>query len=274
MEVCLIDYLARLSHTYSLTTNRWYKGEESMKNLRIVVLSGFVAMAGILSPSISYAVPLDMSTLADSGTINGALFTRDNQLGQGTGNFQSFLRVQANGTEKGYNTDGALEFDSKPGQFTRSVKISDIPLVNINGTDYREFLLDAGEPGGNNNSLVIDVLDLYLLNAPNITGYPLNFPVLDRKYSFIGDNNFDSILLDNIIGNGMSDMFAYIPDINFSGTNNEYLYLYTEMSSTGGTFEEWGHREGGSSNVVPEPASMILFGSGMVGAFIRRRKKA
>ncbi|MCA9404400.1 MAG: PEP-CTERM sorting domain-containing protein [Candidatus Omnitrophica bacterium] len=233
-----------------------------------------VIISLLLPAAGAEAVSLDLSVIPSNGEINGALFSRTDQTGQGTGNFESFLRIQANTSESGYNTDGALEFDTKSGIWTHSIKISDIPLLNFNGIDYREILLDAGEQGplgGTNNQLRIDVLDMYLLNAANITGYPANFPVADRKYTLAGDDQWDSIMLNNIVGNGVSDMFILIPDSYFTGPN-EYFYLYSELSLSGGTFEEFGVQVGTDSTAVPEPTSLMLFGGGLAGAFLRRRR--
>jgi hypothetical protein len=214
----------------------------------------------------------DLQDVTDEDTDGTALFKRFAEGGQGTGNFDSFLRVQGHKndsdsnstTEKGYNTDGTVEFETKDDPHTHSILLSDIPIINILGTDYYEFVLDAAEPSG--NSLSVDVLEIYLLSAPDLTGYP--FSLADLQYELTGDN----ILLDNITGNGVADLFVYVPVSEFSGTNT-WVYLYTDMSLAAGSFEEWGRRTGigGVPPVIPEPMSMILFGTGLVGAAIRRR---
>lgn len=222
----------------------------------------------LMCAPLAYAVPLDLSLVSSpAGTIAGATFARTALSGQGTGNFQSFLRIQANGTEKGYNTDGSIEFDTKPGLWTSSLLLSDVPLVTVGDVAYREFLLDAGEPSG--NSLFLTKMDIYLLGSGSISGYnTTNFPLSSRIYTMV-DSSYDSILLDNITGNGFSDMFAYVPDSLFYG-NNQYVYLYSEFEQSGGTFEEWGVR--GAANTIPEPMTAMLFGAGMIGLVFRKKK--
>jgi hypothetical protein len=64
----------------------------------------------------------------------------------GTGVINSFLRVQATGQERGYNTDVTPPpLDDKAGNFTRVLGLSDIPTVTIGGVVYRQFLLDINQ---------------------------------------------------------------------------------------------------------------------------------
>ena len=77
-----------------------------------------------------------------SGEVNGAIFTHLHGL-PGTGG-SSFLAIReqplVTGIEQGYNTDGALEFDTK--EPTRAILLSEVPLVNVGGISYREFILE------------------------------------------------------------------------------------------------------------------------------------
>ncbi len=249
-----------------------------MKTIKILMSLGFALGVVALMPVNSHAVPvtLDLSLVTSSGTINNAIFSRTFLHGQGSGVLDPFVRIQEKDSEKGYNTDGTLEFDTKGGSHTHSIKIGDIPLVNIDGTDYREFLLDAGEDSKEGETtLNLDVLKLFLLSGPSISGYPANFPNVDLKYEMV-DADFDSILLDNITGNGTADMYAYIPADNFTGSN-QYLYLYSEFNNSSGTFEEWGpgdSTDGGHNEpTVPEPATLALFASGLSALALRRKQK-
>ena len=51
------------------------------------------------------------------------------------------------GSEQGYNTDARpLQFDeNKSPQFTRSLTLGEVPVVNVGGVEYREFLLDINQ---------------------------------------------------------------------------------------------------------------------------------
>src|SRR5262249_14259043 len=67
----------------------------------------------------------------------GEIFRQTDQQPTGTGFIQSFVRLQANGSgsqlEQGFNTDARpLQFDeNKSPQFTRALRLSDVPVMNI-----------------------------------------------------------------------------------------------------------------------------------------------
>src|SRR3954452_13267461 len=56
---------------------------------------------------------VDLTFDGSSGTINGGVFQTAGVQAAGTGVFNSFVRVQNTGTEQGYNTDAAAQFDEK-----------------------------------------------------------------------------------------------------------------------------------------------------------------
>ena len=256
-------------------STNWKRGAIKMLkqlNIRIgylLITALMVIMLSSALPETAQAIFLDLSDPSSSGTINEALFNRVAAKGTGTGSFDPFVRIQGSGKEgdkKGYNTSGSPQFDTKGGIWTHSIELGEIPIVNIDGVNYHELILDAAEPGENKNTLFIDVFELYLLDAGGYDSYPADFPSATLKYSFFDDN---PIKLDNIHGgNGISDMYAYIPVSKFGGTTNTYLYLYSELSEAGGSFEEWGVK-----TVIPEPATLSLLSLGFLGFGFARRKK-
>ena len=226
------------------------------------------------------AATVDLST-GGSGFAEGAFFqwTDLNHNAVGTGVIDPFVRIQANGTEQGYNTDGRpVPFDEKTNATdTHSLLFNTVPLVNLNGTDYREFLLDVAEPGNNDTTFIsLDQLKIWLMDDPDITTTNLGDfggPLFD-----LGDN---SVLIRGDLnpGNGKGDVLVYIPDDLFTGNNHPYLYFYSQFGDSDASFEEWAvcHQVGGClgggtppNGVIPEPSSLGLLGVGLLGLWKRK----
>ena len=89
----------------------------------------------------------------------------------GTGYIDSFVRIQHHPTEQGYNTDNRpLQFDEKTdATFTHSIRVANVPVVNIGGTNYREFFLDVNENSSTpNRYLSLDKLQIFLGASGNL----------------------------------------------------------------------------------------------------------
>jgi hypothetical protein len=210
---------------------------------------------------------IDLTTAGATDTINGALFQQVDAASTGTGLIQSFVRIQANGEEAGYNTDyRGVEFDElTSATFTHSLSLSDVPIVELGGISYREFLLDINENnGGDNELLSLDVLEIYTASTGSLTDYAGGWGTPDYE---MGAGN--SILLDYSLntGSGSGDMYAYIPDSLFTG--GPYVYLYSKFSGADAGPEEWAVR---MVAVVPAPAAVFLgiLGLGVAGLKLRK----
>jgi hypothetical protein len=231
----------------------------------------------------------------DSATVNGAVFTVSNAQSAGTGLIDSFLRIQNDGTEKGYNTgtprnsfpSGFPDFNQKKGNFTYDIQLGTVPKTTDG--NYRRILLDINEPGGSQATLDLERLLVFVGGGPNafingdesqlVDDGPLGSLVFDL------DSNGDQTVrfTDVFAGSGQFDAAIDIPESLFTGKNaSEVFRIFAQFSNAEGGFEEFavkgtggGAGPGGSggpidppsfqADPVPEPTTLALFGLGTLG---------
>jgi len=246
-----------------------------------------LAMAiGVADAQASLIIDLGAN---DSGSANGALYEWTNFSSTGTGNINTFVRVQANDTERGYNHSLGhnLPWDTKAGIHTHDIQYQDLVVRNVLGIDYFEFLLDINEAANDDNRwLSLDNVQIFTRNSP------ITSP--DEDLSGLGEQRFDSdsgpdgdvtVNLDYTRnnGSGSGDMFLLVPVALFAGSVPEdYVYFYSlfgGLNPSDAGFEEWAMRQqvpgtgaGPIENTpVPEPGSMLLMGTGLMMALRKMR---
>jgi hypothetical protein len=206
------------------------------------------------------ATVLDLTTLGASVTANGAII---NQAPATTdpAQFNTFLRLDASGTEEGYNTDARpFQFDQLGGlAVTHSLKLVDVPVVNFGGTDYREFYLHISE-SASGPRITLDDLRFFVAEVGNLRNYRPATDTLGGQtavFNMDGAGNVSVRLDDRLNGTtGKGDAFVYIPSSVFG--NATYVYLYSKFggpNNANGQPEEWGVRP------VPPPATASISGN-------------
>lgn len=191
----------------------------------------------------------------------------------------TFLRIESLpgiSTTEGYNTDASLVKTQNPKkqQLSHSLKLSDVPIVNIGGKDYREFILNINEPGKTKANpdlakIVLEKLQIFLGNASNLANYP-NF---NGKASKTFDLDQNSVLLQDInIDRGGHDYFVYISNSFFTDSNKgakKYVYLFSKFSDAEGRDVEWAVRKLDQASLLPTiPAGAGGSGGGILGGLI------
>jgi len=224
-----------------------------------------ILTSGMFPNSAMAATTYDLTALGSSADINGATFLQFDPIDSGgTGNFDPFVRIQATGTEKGYNTEGVLEFDEKTGIWTHSLLLSAIPSVYIDGVWYREFQVDINEVDSK-SYLSLNELQIFTAASKTLTGYDAGTPpypggtdpsigaatTLVYNLDAYDDATVDfNYALQS--GSGWADYLLLVPDDDFNEPDPRcrfggidcptYVYFYSNFgdpftSSDG--FEEW-----------------------------------
>jgi len=218
----------------------------------------------------------------------------------GTGVFQPFVRIQANGnetSEDGYNTDNGTPLDDKGGVWTHALLSSDIPTVTIGTTVFRQFRLDGADPqNGDNRYLSLNQIQIFqagidpgpsdfTLTDPTLTTPPIiafNLSVGATEVFRMNDavSSFFEIQLNTGLshGNGSSDMYLYVADSVFKPQYGDNVIFYTMFGADNfgddkdpnygpgqyladGSFEEWGAGESSLGiAAVPEPSTFVSAG--------------
>ena len=231
---------------------------------------------------------IDLTSPGSEGTANGALYVWTDFQATGTGVIDTFVRVQNNGTELGYNhgLGHNVPWDTKAGIHTHDIQYQDLVTASIAGVDYFQFLLDVNESSGHDNEFIsLDNVQIFVRDTPiDSADESLSHLGTQVFNSDVGANGDTSVSLDYSTnsGSGSGDMFLYVPVSLFAGTAPEdYIYFYSQFGTllpTDAGFEEWGllqSETGGPENpVVPEPGTMILLGTGLMLAMRKFRNHA
>jgi hypothetical protein len=189
------------------------------------------------------------------------LFEFDDMQPAGSGVLEPIVRIQAKGTEEGYNTSNrAFPFDEVPpaGTFTRDLRFGELAATD----GLYQFVLDSAEPRGGSKSLLsLDALQIYISDTGS-----QNTAILGDLGTLIYDldaGEDSTVLMDaaaaSAPGNGVSDVLVSIPTSIFAGVSpDDFVILYSRFGDTDsseGGFEEW-------SVVIPEARLDIAAGEG------------
>src|SRR5262245_6674268 len=260
-----------------------------MREMSSVLLRGALVAGVCALPCGSASATIVDLINNQTGAAAGAQFWRADFQSAGTGYIDPFVRLRHDngppnnghsprGEEQGYNTSGRpTQYDElTDGNYTRDLLFSQIPTVFIEGTAYKQFILDINEPNSGAQSLLsLDQVNIYTSPTGGQTGLESTLGILRWSLSISLDNP-NVVTLDYNInsGSGQGDMQMYVPLANFNGVQDtDFVYLYSYFGhwqptdfQTGDGFEEWS-----VLTPVPGPGSLgVLAAAALVG--LRRRR--
>ncbi|NQU10532.1 PEP-CTERM sorting domain-containing protein [bacterium] len=237
-----------------------------------------MAVVGFMALS-AQAAEYDLTSTGATATIDGAVYTQVDPQTTGTGVFQPFMRIQATGTEEGYNTS-ERPMDLKNDSWTIDLPYASLAVVQTNGIDYYVFNVDINEAtGGGNKYLSLDQLQVYTSTTAgqDVDDITLLVGTLRYDLDLITDH---TILLDYALnpGSGAGDLDVFVPLTYFTAgggvpAGEEWLILYSEFGVKGG---DWGSGDGFEEwrAVIPEPSTAVTVGLGILSlaGLLRRRR--
>jgi hypothetical protein len=213
---------------------------------------------------------LSLTTLGAEGTIGGAIFQQGSAQPGGSHDFDAFVQLRdhhRSTQDQGYNTDARpVQFDaSSSHRVTHSIRLSDVPLVNVKGVNYRVFQLDFS---AKSPLLSLDQLQIFLGNTGNLTGYSGGqLAGLNPVYN-MNATGANWVVLSTRLGHHHSgQMLLYVPDSLFVGTAGDpYVYLYSQFGvhdGARGATEQWGVQDVNAHrhNDPPAPPPSSLSGT-------------
>jgi hypothetical protein len=289
------------------------------RDQKIVALKGALALAAALALTTTSALasttPVVDLTTSDSGNVTGdvggtAIFANTVVHTSGTGVFDPFLTLERNASggnntywEQAYNTDGhtALYMDEQRPEWNTRLTLGSLAQVNVGGSLYYAFILDANEPGANKSLISIDNIRVYTSSSDNTGSVKNNINNLDNLGTLRWamndpavangnlngaqwvklDANQNNIGLNANGGSGYADMVVYIPVSAFGNASaSDFVWFYNlngleyaadpDLGAQAG-YEEWKAVE----NIVSVPdggTTLAMIGIAITGLGVLRRK--
>jgi SdrD B-like domain len=188
------------------------------------------------------ATLLDLTTAGSQVMANGAIFQQTAPVE--SSDFLTFLSVQRNSMESGYNTDARPFQLDQVGDLTvtHSLQLADIPTVTVGTTAYRLFVLDIDQTT-KKPLISLEDLRIYLGSTGDLTGYNSKTETLAGLTPIFNmDTAQDVTVRLNWALNGTSapgDAYVMIPDSAFTG-GGTFVYLYSKFSGATDGAESWG----------------------------------
>ena len=209
----------------------------------------------------------DLTGVDSFTVINGAVFTDAQNVGSGTGGYNTFLAVhdQTGGEvpqdsyEIAFNSNDTNPLNETNDEIdpskTETIRLSDLVQVTVDGVAYYQFRVDLNE---SNNDVLISLDQFKLFASTDSTIESTTVLFAQRLlYDMDAGGNVDILLKDVSSGSGTDDYAVLVPVSNFVDANGaplnpttSFIYLYVQMGAAGGDydaeggFEEWNIENG------------------------------
>jgi len=246
---------------------------------------------GLLASSAQADTIIDLTTAGagNATPVNGALYQQVPNQSTGTGVINPFLRIQATGTESGYNTNLATNttpFDDKAGTWTHDLHLSDLTVVTIGGVNYYQFLLDINQTAAN-PLLSLNNVQIFTRSTAIVTATENLSDLGTLRYNNdVGTGGNVTVELNYALnpGSGAGDMFMYVPTSAFAASpgvagalSTDFVYFYSLFGNANGSndgFEEWSLITNHPITGIPDGgATAGMLGMAMVGLGLMARRK-
>lgn len=212
----------------------------------------------------------------------------------GTGNFDTFLKLNGTPVEQGYNTSARGVMNNVDGQWTHNLTVGDMSVVqDLTGRYLLTVGMDLNEPnsaGARYQSL--DAFQIYVSPiGSQSTNDPTQLGTLIYNMDAVRNN---ALLLDvnrnSSGGSGRSDLNIYLDLSLFAGVKqSDFIYFYVKMGGVGmgeapqypnlsfandGGFDEL-RRDYSLKTVasIPEPSTAMLVLLAATGLIARRSRR-